>query len=124
MTSLSGSLSSTSLRQIISSFEMLCTDFAWLATQKASQSINEEFITKKNLRIFHIQNLIGVLPEKLGMSMSLKISEFCENALLVPVIKRPLNPNELTVIDYTGCERMMLDAKKIMQDLRNKWKIK
>jgi hypothetical protein len=110
--------------QIISSFEMLCVDFAWLATQKASQSINDEFITKKNLRIFHIQNLLGVLPEKLNVDMSLKIPEFCENALLIPVIKRPINPNELTVIDYTGCEGMILSAREIMHSLRKQWKIK
>lgn len=109
-------------KQIISSFEMLCIDFAWLVTQKTSPSINEEFITKKNLRIFHIQNLIAALPEKLGVSMSIQIPEFCEKALLVPVIKRSLNSNEPIIIDYTGCEGLILNAKEIMQDLHNKWK--
>ncbi len=111
-------------KQIISSFEMLNMDFSWLATQKASKSINEELINKKNLRLFHIQNLIGMLPEKLGGSLSLEIPDFCEKALLVPRIVRPLDPTQLLSVDYTGCESMILDAKKIIQDLRNKWKVK
>jgi len=40
-------------RQIISSFEMLIVDFSWLATQKASKSINEEFFTKKYSSFSH-----------------------------------------------------------------------
>jgi len=111
-------------RQIISSFEMLCTDFAWLVTQRVSPSINEEFITKKNLRLFHIQNLIGMLPEKLGMELSRKIPDFCEKALLIPIIVRPLNPTQAISVDYTGCEDTIIASRDILRDLCNKWKIK
>lgn len=108
-------------RQIISSFQMLCTDFAWLATQKSSTWINEEFITKKNLRIFHIQNLISELPERLGQELSATIPDFCEAALGVPMIKRPLDPTKPLTVDYTACEKMMLDATCIWHDLDDKW---
>jgi len=110
-------------RQIISAFEMLCTDFAWLATQKTSALIHEEFITKKNLRIFLIQNLIGMLPERLGTNLSLKIPEFCEKALSTPVIIKPLDQTKPISVDYTGCESMLLDATNLLGELRKMWKI-
>ena len=44
-------------RQIVSSLQMLITDFTWLATQGAANSVDEGFITKKNLRVFHIEIL-------------------------------------------------------------------
>lgn len=110
-------------RQIVSAFDMLCMDFAWFATQRASQSINEEFILKKNLRIFHIQNLIGMLPEKLGTDMSLQIPDFCEKALLSPRILKPLDPTKPISVDYSECEAMILSAKDIAYVLRTKWKI-
>ena len=111
-------------RQIISSFEMLCAYFAWLATQRASQSVNEEFIMKKNLRVFHIQNLIGVLPEKIGTELSIKIPELCEKALLSPRIIKPLDTTQLISVDYTECEAIILDTNVILQNLRDKWKIR
>ncbi|AJZ75634.1 hypothetical protein [Candidatus Nitrosotenuis cloacae] len=109
--------------QIISSFEMLSADFAWLSTQKVSQSINEEFITKKNLRIFHIQNLIGVLPDKLGTDLALQIPEFCEKALQIPRIVRPLDSTKPIVVDYTNCDTMMKEISNLLQNLQGKWKI-
>lgn len=108
-------------RQIISSFEMLNTDFSFLATQNGSLSVHEEIITKKNLRIFHIQNLIGMLPEPLGKDLSLKIPELCEKALMIPMIIRPLDPRIPISVDYTNCERMVLDCNEIVKDLQIKW---
>ena len=110
-------------RQIISSFEMLSTDFAWLATQRSSTSINEEFITKKNLRVFLIQNLIGMLPERIGTNLSLKIPEFCEKALSIPTIIKPLDQTKTISVDYTGCESMLLEITNLLTGLRDIWKI-
>ncbi|MDE1765081.1 MAG: hypothetical protein KGI27_02280, partial [Thaumarchaeota archaeon] len=111
-------------RQIVYSFQMLITDFTWLATQGTANSIDEGFITKKNLRVFHIQNLFAELPERLGKDLSLQIPEVCEKALQTPLIIRPLDQKESLIVDYFNCQGLIVEIDGILQVLSNKWPIK
>lgn len=111
-------------RQIISSFEMLSTDFAWFSTQTASTTLDEGFIQKKDLRVFHIQNLIGQLPKKIGTKLSLSIPDLCERALLSPRIIKPLDQTKSISVDYTECLELVKSIKNVLEDLKNEWNIK
>jgi len=65
-----------------------------------------------------------MLPEKLGSTLSIEIPEFCEKALTIPIIVRPFDITQSISVDYTGCESMILDAQKIIEKMKSKWKIK